>query len=147
MKRILPLLSTLAFFLFAAAEISAQCRTFVKNNCGEAMGEYIPGENFSAAKFMPGDEAELSMTFSKGEDYRLLVCAQSVLGDVAFKIKDNEGETLYDNAKHDFNASFDFRVPGTQELVLEIKVPESESSNNFSPQGCVAILVGKKVTP
>lgn len=146
MKRITLLFTCFALMLLASIDLSAQCRTFVKNNCGEAMGEYIPGENFSAAKFMPGDEAELAMTFSKGEDYRLLVCTQPVLGDVGFKIKDAEGSTLYDSAEHEFKEHFDFRVPGTQELIVEVKVPDTDAGN-FAPQGCIAILVGKKVTP
>ena len=110
------------------------------------MEGYVPSENFSAAKFMPGDVAELDMTFSKGEDYRLLICSQSTLGDVEFKIYDTDKNLLFDNSEQEYTDSFDFRVPGTQELTVAVKVPE-DSNQTLSPQGCVAIIVGKKVTP
>lgn len=110
------------------------------------MGDYVPSENFSATKLMPGDEAELAMTFSKGEDYRLLICSQSTLGDVEFKIFDTDKKLLFDNSEKEFTDSFDFRVPGTQELTVAVKVPQGDHQT-LSPQGCVAIIVGKKVTP
>lgn len=110
------------------------------------MGEYVPSENYSATKLMPGDEAELAMTFSKGEDYRLLICSQSTLGDVEFKIFDAKKNLLFDNVEEEFTNSFDFRVPGTQELTVAVKVPQN-NTQALSPQGCVAIIVGKKVTP
>lgn len=140
-----PLFLLCAIAAFYTANLQAQCRSFVKNNCAESMGEYVPSENFSAAKFMPGDEAELAMTFSKGEDYRLLICSQSTLGDVGFKIFDADKNLLFDNSEKEFADSFDFRVPGTQELTVAVKVPDG-NNKTLSPQGCVAIIVGKKVT-
>lgn len=131
--------------LFAAATaISSygQCRTFVKNNCGEAMGEYVPGENFNAAKLLSGDEAEMKMTFNSGQDYRLLVCTHDILGDVQFSVVDDRGNVLHDNSENGYEPAFDFRVAGTQELIVKIQIPES--SSNLNPQGCVAILVGRK---
>jgi hypothetical protein len=142
MKR-LPLLLILPLFVLAH-EAQAQCRTFVKNNCREAMGEYIPAENFNAAKLSPADEAEVQMTFYGGEDYRLLVCSQEILGDVNFQILDTDGNVLFDNADQDMVNTFDFRAAGTQEFIIRLKVSENENVA-LNPQGCVAIMVGKKV--
>ncbi len=144
MKRILTL-GTL-FLLFAAHNVGAQCRTFVKNNCGDGMTGYITSENFSAARLMAGDEAELKMTFTKGEEYRLFMCYQPILEQVEFQILDAQRTVLFDNRKHDMVDHFDFQVPGTQELIIAVKAAESKNKT-LNPQGCVAILVGKKISP
>lgn len=133
-----------AFLTVLSSEVQAQCRTFVKNNCKEAMGDYVASESFNATKLVSGDEAELQMTFSQGEDYRLLVCHQSILPSVAFQILDTDRNVLFDNTAQEMSQHFDFRVPGTQELIVTLKVAES-NNKNMSPQGCVAIIVGKKI--
>lgn len=144
MKYFSPLLFALA--LFTALNAQSQCRTFVKNNCGETMTGYTVAENFNAAKLMPGDEAELAMTFSKGEAYRLFICAQSILDNVEFQISDTDKNVLFDNREHELIDHFDFRVPDTQELLINVKVGESKTKG-ISPQGCVAVMLGKKITP
>jgi hypothetical protein len=108
------------------------------------MGGYVPGESFNAAKLFPGDMAEVDMTFYSGVDYRLLICSHEVLGDVRFQLSDEEGEVLYDNADHEFKPNFDFRLEGTQTLKLKLTVPENEDAT-LKPQGCVAILLGRKL--
>lgn len=133
----------LVLALAAAFTVDAQCRSFVKNNCGEDMGAYVPSENFNAAKLLAGDGAEIDLTFYADEDYRLLVCAHDILGDVEFQLIDGDSQVLHDNSEHGYDPKFDFRVAGTQELTLRIQVPPSDSKIN--PQGCVAILVGRKV--
>ena len=138
----------LGLFMFAAIisanSLNAQCRTFVKNNCREAMGEYIPSENFNAAKLQPGDEAEVEMTFYGGEDYRLLVCSQELLGEVEFQLLDLEGNVLFNNVDKEMASHFDFKVGGTQNLMVRIKVSDNNSAA-LAPQGCVAIMLGSKV--
>lgn len=108
------------------------------------MGDYVPGESFNAAKLFPGDVAEVDMTFFSEVDYRLLICSHEMLGDIQFQLSDEEGEVLYDNADHDFKESFDFRMEGTQTMKLKLMVPENEDSK-INPQGCVAILLGRKL--
>lgn len=135
----------LAFFAFGIMnEAGAQCRSFVKNTCGSLMDDYIPGENFNAAKFRPGDEAELAMTFYKNEAYRILVCSHAVLGDVEFQVMDDEANVLFDNREKEFTDTFDFSVAGTQELTIKVKVAE-DNPNPINPEGCVAILIGRKI--
>jgi hypothetical protein len=142
MKRFTYILAIAAFFTTSLAH--SQCRSFVKNNCGEAMGDYVPAENFNAAKLQPGDVAEVEMTFYGGEDYRLLICGHELLGDIAFQLLDTEDNLLFDNAEHEMTQHFDFKVEGTQNLKVKINVsPNTDAALN--PQGCVAILVGRKV--
>lgn len=137
----------LLIILFVAVQTSlvmGQCRTFVKNNCGDAMEGFIPGESFNAVKLFPGDGAEVEMTFYSEVDYRLLVCSHEVLGDVNFQLVDNEGAVIYDNADREYSEFFDFRLEGTRTFGLKIKVPEQDDSS-INPQGCVAILLGRKL--
>jgi len=137
----------LLIILFAAAQTSlvmGQCRSFVKNNCGDAMEGFIPGESFNAVKLFPGDVAEVEMTFYSDVDYRLLICSHEVLGDVNFKIIDKGGEVIYDNADREFSEFFDFRLEGTRTFDVNITVPEQDESS-INPQGCVAILLGRKL--
>ncbi len=44
----------------------SQCRRLTKVKCLPALGEYIPNDNFNSAVLIPGDEAELMMTFRSG---------------------------------------------------------------------------------
>lgn len=122
-----------------------QCRTFVKNNCGDALEGFIPGESFNAVKLFPGDAAEVEMTFYSEVDYRLLVCSHEVLGDVNFQLVDKDDEVIYDNADREYSEFFDFRLEGTRTFSLKIKVPK-QSDSSINPQGCVAILLGRKLT-
>ncbi|HKK39693.1 MAG TPA: hypothetical protein VJ949_09775 [Cryomorphaceae bacterium] len=137
----------LLIILFAAVQTSlvmGQCRSFVKNNCGDAMEGFIPGESFNAVKLFPGDAAEVEMTFFSDVDYRLLVCSHEVLGDVNFQLVDSEGGVVYDNADRQFSEYFDFRLEGTRTFELKIQVP-AQADNSINPQGCVAILLGRKL--
>lgn len=137
----------LFIILLAAMQASmalGQCRSFVKNNCGDAMQGFIPGESFNAVKLFPGDVAEVEMTFFSDVDYRLLVCSHEILGDVHFQLVDKNEEIIYDNADREFREYFDFRLEGTRTLGLRIKVPE-QSDAAINPQGCVAILLGRKI--
>ncbi len=141
-------LSTLIASLFILSTVNTalgQCRTFVKNNCKADLAGYVPGENFNAAKFMPGDQAELSMTMYSGQDYRLLICGQKNIPAVEFEVLDAEQNVLFNNTENEMVNHFDFRVAGTQNLLVRIKVPGKSNPSGISPQGCVAIMLGTKM--
>lgn len=108
------------------------------------MEGFIPGESFNAVKLFPGDAAEVEMTFYSDVDYRLLVCSHEVLGEVNFQLVDKDGEVVYDNANREYSEFFDFRLEGTRTFGLKIKVPDQEDSA-IKAQGCVAILLGRKL--
>lgn len=142
MKKIQLILSLAGLLIVSSAY--SQCRSFVKSSCSEAMGEYIPSENFNGAKLSPGDMAEVKMTFYAEEKYRLLICSHPMIGDVDFQVLDQDGVTLYNNTEHNQSNHFDFSLAGTQELTVVLKVsPENKSALN--PQGCVAILIGRLI--
>lgn len=132
----------LAFGLFATAA-NAQCRSFTKKNCLSTLDGYIQNDNYNSAILIPGDEAELMLTFLAGQDYRLLVCAHPVLGEITYEINDARGKRLFDSRKNEPDVTYvDFKVETTQQLQIHVQVPESKSA--ILHEGCVTVLVGSK---
>ena len=139
------LLLPLALLLAMPMAGMAQCRSFVKNKCQVAMLPYRFNETFNAAQLAPGEEAEVDLTFFSGQDYRLLICAHPILGEVNWKLVDGTGQSLFESNAANPKNSFDFKVATTQQLKVLIDVPEKQGSGNeMINVGCVGILVGFK---
>lgn len=139
LKIILPILLILPLMS------SAQCRSFTKKKCLPELEGYAQNDNFNSAVLIPGDEAELLLTFYAGKEYRLLVCAHPVLGKVEFEVLDTDDEVIYnsDDEVEDEHI-FDFKVASTQQLIVRIRVPESESPATLVHEGCVSVMIGSK---
>lgn len=140
-KILLPIL------LIAPLMSSAQCRSFTKKKCLPSLDGYSQNDSFNSAVLIPGDEAELLLTFYEGKDYRLLVCAHPILGDVEFEVLDTAEEMIYTNHSDDGadkGTMFDFKVANTQQLIVRIRVPETETASTLIHEGCVSIMVGSK---
>lgn len=123
----------------------AQCRGWVKRKCiptVEDAGFKFSGQ-MSTAVLVAGETADLALSFNSGKTYRLLVRGQDILGDVTFKLMDKDRTLIYDseNQEDDF---FDFKVESTQQLIVEIVVPESENTHDLSHHGCVTVIQGYK---
>jgi len=140
LKIILPLL------LLMPLMSSAQCRSFTKKRCLPELEGYIQNDNFNSAVLIPGDEAELLLTFYAGKEYRLLVCGHPILGDLQFEVLDTDEALIYsnNNAKSDEKSRFDFKVASTQQLIVRIRVPDTESATQLLHEGCVSVMVGSK---
>ncbi|MBK9761706.1 MAG: hypothetical protein IPO90_17525 [Flavobacteriales bacterium] len=123
----------------------AQCRAFAKHNCIPNLLPYKFNETFNAAQLANGEEAEVELTFYSGQEYRLMVCAQSILGNVNWKLSDATGQTLFESKAEEPKDIFDFKVANTQQLKVFIDVPEKAGGgNDMLHVGCVGILVGFK---
>lgn len=143
LKARLTLPLVIAALLFAGAA-AGQCKTFAKNSCMPKILPYIHNGQLNTTTLMAGEHAELQMTFYSGQEYRLMVCSQAVLGQVSFRILDINRKELYNSKNDNYAASWDFKVAATQQLYIEIEVPASDSPNQIVPSGCVSILVGFK---
>lgn len=139
--RTLVLLAT--SLLFITMDVSAQCRNIAKKQCFPALLPYTQNGQFNSAKLAPGESAEVQMTFYAGQDYRLMVCSEAVLGNVNFKVFDAEKNELF-NSKKAAAKQWDFNVAATQALSVQVEIPPSDSPNKIIPEGCVSILVGFK---
>jgi hypothetical protein len=144
MKRYLRFGLIAVLTIMGAQFASAQCKGFVKKSGLPKLTPFISNGQMSSSQMRPGDNAELIMNFYSGQDYRIVVSGQEILGTVHFKIRDMAGNQLYDSKDHDDTDFWDFRVSNSQQLKVEVIVPPYTGSNNIIPNGCVAIIVGFK---
>ncbi len=121
----------------------AQCRGFTKKKCRPQIEPYVHNGQLNNAVLFPGDKADIMLTFYSGQNYRLLVCAQEQLGDVTYTVSDIDKNVIFDSSDKENNI-FDFKVASTQQLIVSVHVPESESTHDLDFQGCVSVLVGFK---
>ncbi len=91
-----------------------------------------------------GQSTELKLAFSSGQDYRILVCSEEILGEVTFRVKDNAGKIIFDSKDNDYPNFWDFKVKSTQQFTVVVTVPVSDSPSSVPPSGCVSIIVGFK---
>ena len=125
-------------------EVSAQCKNFTKVNCIPKISPYINNGQFNGASLFAGESASLAMTFYSGQKYRLLVCIDKrKLGGGSFTVSDEDGNELFDSATKGLDY-FDFQVGSTQQLTINVTIPDSKTTHDLKPTGCVSILVGFK---
>lgn len=144
MKRSFTVLVLSLALMAAAPAVQAQCKGFVKKSGLPKLSPFISNGQSNNTTMRPGDNAEIIMNFFSGQDYRIVVTGQPILGTVQFKVKDMTGSVLYNSTEHDDSDFFDFRVNNTQQLKVEVIIPPYTGDNQIIPTGCVAILVGFK---
>jgi hypothetical protein len=123
----------------------AQCRAFTKNRVLPLMTGYVQNDNYNSAQLVPGDEAELLLTFYGNKEYRLVVGAHPILGEVEFEVLDTNNQLVYasKDSKEENKNIFDFKMSSTQQLIVRIRVPEQKSA--VTPhEGCVTVMSGYK---
>jgi hypothetical protein len=140
---ILPLFAVMAL-LTASEETLAQCRPFTKNKVLPLLEGYVQNENYNSAMLIPGDEAEVLMTFYANKEYRLVVAGAPVLPEVEWEIRDTNDQLIYSNKQStaENKGTFDFKMSSTQQLIIRIRVPKEQSV--IPHEGCVVILAGHK---
>lgn len=142
MKTIVKFFFLVSIFIGLQTTLSAQCKSFTKNDCKPKLSPYIYNGQLNSAVLNEGDIAELMLTFYSNQDYRIVVCSADELGPVVFKLLDNGGNEIFSNKDHDLVDFWDFHTNSTQQLTVEVSVPESTSGKELSKSGCVSILVG-----
>jgi hypothetical protein len=143
--RTLKIFSLAAVIIFAAAlDLNSQCKSYIKRNCIPKLAPYTHSGQLNKTVLFPGDKAEIMLTFYSGMDYRVLVCSETILGKVTYKVLDMDRNLIFDSAKDKEKTSFDFKVASTQQLIVELNVPKPMVEPEILPQGCVAVVVGYK---
>lgn len=122
----------------------AQCKGFTKKNCLPQLEPYVYNGQLNSAVLNEGDVAELLLTFYGGQDYRIYICSQEILGSVEFKLLDTDRNAIFDNNDQDKTDHWDFSANSTQQLIVQVKVPENITANEIVKSGCVSILIGFK---
>jgi hypothetical protein len=131
----------LGAFLVVAGDIQAQCRSFAKNKCVPALAPYKFNESFNSAQLAPGEEAEVNLTFYSGQDYRVMVCTHPILGEVNWKLVDNNNKIVFESLADEPKPNFDLKVATTMQMKLVVWVP-TQPKSEMVHVGCVAIMVG-----
>lgn len=134
-------ISIVAFSTLAA---NAQCSTFLKKKCMPKIQPFTLNGQVNTSTLSSGQKTSLNLTFYSGQDYRIVVCGQPQLGDLSFKVMDMNKKVVFDSQKNDSPDFWDFKVKNTQQFIVEVQVPESESTSSVLPSGCVSIMVGFK---
>lgn len=142
MKTIVKIFLFIALVAGVQQTMQAQCKTFTKNECKPKLNPYIYNGQLNSAVLNEGDIAELMLTFYSNQDYRIVVCAAEELGEVQFRLKDATGQELFTNKDHDMIDFWDFHTKSTQQLTVEVSVPETTKEGELYKSGCVSILVG-----
>ncbi|MFH2143574.1 MAG: hypothetical protein ABIJ97_14200 [Bacteroidota bacterium] len=144
MKNIFRSVVLLLVFVGISFFADAQCKSFTKKNCLTDIEPYVYDGQLNSAILTEGDVAELILTLYGGQDYRILVCGQDVLGDIEFNLFDTNRNLIFSNKDHDFVKSWDFKSNSTQQLIVQVIVPKQESNIDMLHNGCVSILKGFK---
>ena len=144
-------LLVIIFFYFGTINSFSQCKLLAKRQCFPALTPYIHNGQLNSVKLSPGGTADLQMTFYSGQSYRLMICAEGVLGDVNFRVIDTDKKEVFYSKRADKKDDiielakyWDFKIESTQQLIVEVEVPLSKSPNKLIPDGCVSIIVGFK---
>lgn len=144
--KILTKLIAIALILgLYSTEGAAQCKSFITKKCMPKMAPYTHNGQLNSTSLMEGETAELLMTFYSGQNYRILVCAQQVLGQARFKLLDSQRNVVFDSKENAYSESWDFSVKSTQQFVIQVSIPKPDDAPGaFVQSGCVAVLVGFK---
>lgn len=129
---------------FSTSAVNAQCSTFLKKKCMPKIQPFTLNGQVNTSTLSSGQKTALNLTFYSGQDYRIVVCGQPQLGDLSFKVLDMNKKVVFDSKKNDYPDFWDFKVKNTQQFIVEVQVPESESTSSVLPSGCVSIMVGFK---
>ena len=141
-RQVLKISFLFAFVGLFSLSSSAQCKSFTKRKCVPQLAPYKFNESFNAATLAPGEEAEVNLTFYSGQEYRIVVCSQSIIGDVNWQVVDGANSVLFESLADEPQSSFDLKVLDTQQLKVKVSVPDQKTANEMVHEGCVAILIG-----
>lgn len=144
MKKLIKTIFIFSLFVSIPVIGLTQCKGFTKKNCIPKLEPYVYNGQVNSALLYQGDIAELLLTFSVEQEYRILVCPQKNMGNIEFKILDTERNIIFNNKEHGFVLFRDFIVSSTQQLIVQVIIPEQESESDIAQSGCVSILIGFK---
>jgi len=120
-----------------------QCRSFAKNKCVPELAPYKFSETFNAAQLAPGEEAEIALTLYSGQDYRILVCTHPILGEVNWKLLDQNNKVIFESLADEPKHFFDLKAAATVPVKVVVWVP-GKGKGSMVHVGCVAIMLGFK---
>jgi hypothetical protein len=143
-KKHLYSFSILAILAASPFFASAQCNVFVKKKCMSKIVPFTSNGQVNTNTLAQGQTVSLNLSFYAGQDYRIIVCSEEILGEVTFKVIDKSKKVVFDSAQNDFPDFWDFKAKSTQPLTVEITAPPSQSTSSVVPSGCLSVIIGFK---
>ena len=167
----LRIFTSLIFISFLIAFLSSstnaqKCKKDFKMCKAEDLGDFDYSSQTSFARLSQGDTARLKIVAFSGKSYRVLLCAEPELGQVAFKIfksirketstftVDTKGDTawtfkeLYEE-KEVFDSKtktyWEANINESGRYFIDIYVPVAKDSKTKIDGGCIGVFVGTKV--
>lgn len=138
---LLILLGLLGFF--PKTQVKAQdCTDYHQYHCLYGDYTFFYSRQSKSALFKRGQTSELHIVAYGGEEYYVSVCAHRKFSPVHFRIlEDNESKSvIYDNAKDEYSESVVFKNEVTQNLIIEVSVPEGDDKND-NERRCVGVVI------
>jgi hypothetical protein len=154
-------LTTLVCISLTTSKVVAQagpCTDFHRKNCvmeGSRRDDrhFTYNAQSKSGLFSQGATSKMRCIVYKGQDYRLTVCCETVIGDkVNFKIYDaRTNELLFDNTKNDDAQQFEFSASVTRPLIIEATVPAGDvkgedKDKDGAAAACVGLLIENKIS-
>jgi len=134
----------IALFFINPYFTNAQCIGFTKKHCVPELKPYVFNGQMHSTVLNEGDIAELVLTFYAEQDYRIFICSQEILGTIEFKLLDENRKQVFNNKEFDYLKHWDFKSTTTQQLIVQVTVPQSDNPSKIVQSGCVSILIGFK---
>lgn len=147
MKKLYNIIFILILMFAIPLTGNSQCKHFAQQVCKQELEPYIHDGNYNAAILTEGESAEMYKTFYANQNYRVFICGSNALPPIHFQILDTDRNVLYDNKSDDFSQKWDFIPEASQQLIISLKVKNSEKNTDEPISGCVAIMIGIKESP
>ncbi len=146
MKTFTPFKTIMTMFVMVLFfyQANAQCNAFIKKKCMPNIAPFTHNGQTNTSMLTPGHSIEVGLTIYSGQDYRILVCGEEILGECSFKVMDQSRKVLFDSKKNDSTDFWDFKSKSSQQLIVEVTANAPESTSSTPPSGCVSVLVGFK---
>lgn len=140
---------SISVFITHAQVSTFTCNHFKRKGCKRKvnMGNYNTNGQLLVAPLVPGESAELSMTFYRGHDYRVILCGEEHLGKLEFKIMDSRGNELFNNKDFEMTQDWDFSMTTTKRLIIVAGASGKTTTGQAAEEGCVNLIVGNRKTP
>jgi len=144
------LIACLSYTVYSQAGV---CGNFHKKYC--VLEKSAEKWNYNAQSksglFAQGMVHKLRCVIYKGQDYRISVCCETVLGDkINYKIFDGRtSELLFDNSAAENTQIFEFQSVSTRQLIIEVSVPQGateKDKHKATDAACVGLLIENKMT-
>jgi len=137
-KHLSTLLLLVAIAIVSPIKLNSQEDVLFTNCLSQLKSPFVAsGQPFRA--FLTGTEvAEFHTTFFSGSMYRVVACSHQE-SNIIFSIYDKERNLLFSNEQHEAAGSWDFKMEGSVECIVEARLNPKKSTS-----GIAMLMIGFK---